>query len=41
VVKGFPPIMPKIDLSEDELNALVAYIKSVSGTAAPGQKAQK
>ncbi|MEN3362802.1 MAG: cytochrome c oxidase subunit [Burkholderiales bacterium] len=41
VVKGFPPIMPKIDLGEDELNALVAYIKSVSGTAAPGQKAQK
>jgi cytochrome c oxidase subunit 2 len=41
VVKGFPPIMPKIDLSEDELNAVVAYIKSVSGTAAPGEKAQK
>lgn len=29
VVKGFPPIMPKGDVSEDELAALVAYIESL------------
>jgi len=28
VVKGFAPIMPKIELSSDEVNALVAYIES-------------
>ena len=28
-VKGFPPVMPKIELSDDELAALVAYIKSL------------
>ncbi len=27
-VKGFPPIMPKIEMSDDELDALVAYIRS-------------
>lgn len=27
-IKGFPPVMPKIDLSDDELDALVAHIKS-------------
>jgi cytochrome c oxidase subunit 2 len=31
VVEGFQPIMPKISLSEDELNALVEYIKSLKG----------
>jgi cytochrome c oxidase subunit 2 len=43
VVKGFAPIMPKIDLSDDELNALVVYIKSFgsAGQAAPPPKAQK
>jgi cytochrome c oxidase subunit 2 len=43
VVKGFAPIMPKVDLSDEELNALVAYIKSFSsaGQAAPPQKAEK
>jgi cytochrome c oxidase subunit 2 len=43
VVKGFAPIMPKLDLSDDELNALVVYIKSFgsTGQAAPAQKAQK
>ncbi|HSW02953.1 cytochrome c oxidase subunit II [Aquabacterium sp.] len=27
-IKGFPPVMPKIDLSDEELDALVAHIKS-------------
>ena len=30
-VKGFPRIMPKVELSDDELDALVAYIKSQGG----------
>ncbi|OXJ08590.1 c-type cytochrome [Burkholderia sp. AU6039] len=34
VVKGFSPIMPHFDLSEQELSALVAYIKAQGGTAA-------
>jgi cytochrome c oxidase subunit 2 len=33
-VKGFPPIMPKIELSDDELAALVEHIRSL-GAAAP------
>lgn len=43
VVKGFAPIMPKVELSEDELNALVAYIKSFGNAAqaAPAPKAEK
>jgi cytochrome c oxidase subunit 2 len=43
VVKGFAPIMPKVDLSDDELNSLIAYIKSFgsTGQAAPMQKAQQ
>ena len=42
-VKGFAPVMPKIELSEDELAALVAYIRSLGGPApaAPEQKAQR
>ena len=42
-VKGFPPIMPKIELSEEELAALVAYIGSLGGPvpAAAEQKAQR
>lgn len=28
IVKGFTPIMPKIDMTDEELTALVAYIKS-------------
>jgi cytochrome c oxidase subunit II len=28
-IKGYPPVMPKIELSEEELSALVAYIKSL------------
>jgi cytochrome c oxidase subunit 2 len=27
-VKGFAPVMPQIDLADDELDALVAYIKA-------------
>ncbi|MBB5424254.1 cytochrome c oxidase subunit 2 [Paraburkholderia sp. JPY158] len=34
VVKGFAPIMPKFDLSEQELTSLVAYIQSLGGSAA-------
>ena len=34
VVKGFAPIMPNFDLSEQELSALVAYIKAQSSDAA-------
>ncbi|HGL6719269.1 c-type cytochrome [Burkholderia contaminans] len=34
VVKGFSPIMPHFDLSEQELTALVAYIKAQGGTSA-------
>ena len=38
VVKGFPPIMPVFQglLSEEQVNALVAYIKSL-GAPPPGQ----
>ncbi len=34
VVKGFPPIMPKPELSDAELDALVAYIKAQSAAPA-------
>lgn len=42
-VKGFSPVMPKIELSDDELAALVAYIQSLGGPApaAPEQRAQR
>lgn len=33
VVKGFAPIMPKIPLSDDEVQALIAYIRSLSAQA--------
>lgn len=39
-VKGFQPIMPRIDLSDEELAALVAYIQSLGGPA-PADSAQK
>jgi cytochrome c oxidase subunit 2 len=29
-VKGYPPVMPKMDVSDDELAALIAYIRSHS-----------
>jgi cytochrome c oxidase subunit 2 len=38
VVKGFPPVMPKAEMTDDELAALVAYIQSF-GSAAPPQRA--
>ena len=31
VVKGYAPIMPPAQLTEDQLDALVAYLKSASG----------
>ncbi len=34
VVKGFAPVMPTIALSDDELDALLAYIRSKSGEPA-------
>jgi cytochrome c oxidase subunit 2 len=40
-IKGFPPIMPKMDLTELELTALIAYIKSNAGAVQPGATAQK
>lgn len=42
-VKGFAPVMPRIELSDDELAALVAYIQSLAGPAptASEQKAQR
>jgi cytochrome c oxidase subunit 2 len=46
-VKGFPPVMPKLPLSDDEISSLVAYIQTLGGPGAPGasgageQKAQR
>ncbi|MBS0452941.1 MAG: c-type cytochrome [Proteobacteria bacterium] len=41
-VKGFPPVMPKLPLTDDEISALVAYIQSLGGPPAAGeQKAQR
>lgn len=34
VVKGYSPIMPHFDLSDQELTALVTYIESQGGPAA-------
>jgi cytochrome c oxidase subunit 2 len=31
VVKGYAPIMPPAQLTDDQLDALVAYLKSASG----------
>jgi cytochrome c oxidase subunit 2 len=28
-IEGYPPIMPKISMSDEELKALVEYIKSL------------
>jgi cytochrome c oxidase subunit 2 len=40
VVKGFPAIMPVFQglLSEDQVNSLVAYIKSLAGPSGPAMK---
>ncbi|MBS0343985.1 MAG: cytochrome c oxidase subunit II [Proteobacteria bacterium] len=41
-VKGFPPVMPKLPLTDDEISALVAYIQTLGGAPAAGeQKAQR
>lgn len=39
VVKGYPPIMPALDLDEEEVDGLVGYIKSLA--AAPEPKAEE
>ncbi|APG58102.1 Alternative cytochrome c oxidase subunit 2 [Pandoraea apista] len=40
VPKGFAPIMPKLDLTDDELKALIAYIRTLGAApAAPGTTA--
>jgi len=43
VVKGYAPIMPKIDLTDQELAELIAYIKANAGKGAglPGTATQK
>jgi cytochrome c oxidase subunit 2 len=44
IVKGYAPIMPKVEMSDEELDALVAYIKSQKAPGAqtaPIQKAQQ
>lgn len=33
IVKGFPPIMPKMDLTDAEVAALIAYIRAIGGDA--------
>jgi cytochrome c oxidase subunit 2 len=33
VVKGFPPVMPAVPLNDDELDALVAYIRAQGGAS--------
>ena len=40
VVKGFKPVMPTFQglVSEEQLNALVAYVKSLGGSSQPGAK---
>ena len=44
-VKGFPPVMPKLDLSDEEVSALVAYIQTLGkappSAAAGEQKVQR
>jgi cytochrome c oxidase subunit 2 len=40
IVRGFKPVMPTFQglVSEEQLNALVAYVKALSSTSAPGAK---
>lgn len=40
-VKGFPPVMPKVELSDEELAALVAYIQSLGSPPAQAAAEQK
>jgi cytochrome c oxidase subunit 2 len=37
VVKGYAPIMPKTELSDEEISALLAYIESLKSAAPPPQ----
>lgn len=43
LARGFPPVMPPSALSDEELEALTAYLRSLGGPApaAPEQKAQR
>jgi len=41
IVKGYPPIMPKMELSDDEVAALLAYIEAMKAPAAAPQQTQK
>jgi cytochrome c oxidase subunit 2 len=41
VVKGYPPIMPRTELGDDELAALLAYIESMKGAGAAPPQTQK
>ena len=41
VVKGYPPIMPKMELGNDELAALLAFIESMKAAAPALRQTQK
>jgi cytochrome c oxidase subunit 2 len=41
VVKGYPPIMPKTEVSDEELAALLAYIESMKAAGAAPPQTQK
>jgi len=40
-VKGYPPVMPRLEVSDEELAALVAYIQSLGAAPAPAATEQK
>jgi len=40
-VKGFAPVMPRIELSDEELSALVGYIQSLGNSTPPAGSEQK
>lgn len=41
IVQGYAPIMPKIELSDSELAALVAYIQSLAPASPPAQASRE
>jgi cytochrome c oxidase subunit 2 len=41
VVKGYPPIMPKTEIGDDELAALLAFIESMKAAGATPQQTKK
>jgi cytochrome c oxidase subunit 2 len=41
VVKGYPPIMPKTEMGDDELAALLAFIESMKAAGATPQQTKK